>query len=291
MERDRVSVVVLTHNRKQELLRTLGRLAALPEKPPITVVDNGSTDGTENQVRKAFPRVRVQRLIGNIGAAGRNLGARQARTEYLAFCDDDTWWAPGSLARAVEILDAHPTLAVVTARVLVGPEEREDPASKIMAASPLPNPSGLPGKRVAGLMAGACVVRRLPFLLAGGYEARFFIGGEERLLALDLMAAGWQLAYVPELVVHHHPSLHRDPLERQQLLLRNALWCAWLRRPVVSAWRESKARVVQVVRRGNRHVLWGLAWALAGLPWVLRRRRVIPPLVDRALQMLEAPAA
>jgi GT2 family glycosyltransferase len=285
---DSISLVVLTHNRKDEILRTLRKLTALPERVPICVVDNGSTDGTGQAIADAFPRVRLVRLASNMGAAGRNAGARQMRTKYLAFCDDDTWWEPGALTRAVELMEAHPTLAVMTARVLVGPDNREDPASKIMAASPLPNPSRLPGMKVLGFMAGACVVRRLPFLLAGGYEARLFIGGEERLLALDLIAAGWQLAYVPELVVHHHPSLCRDPLHRRQLLLRNALWCAWLRRPLASAWRETRARIAEA---GEPHVLWGLAWALAGLPWVLRRRRVIPPLVDRALRTLEAPTA
>lgn len=285
---DKISLVVLTHNRKEEVLRTLAKLTALPEQVPICVVDNGSSDGSGDAIAQAFPQVRLVRLASNLGAAGRNVGARQMRTKYLAFCDDDTWWEPGALTRAVELMEAHPSLAIMTARVLVGTDNREDPASTIMAASPLPNPSRLPGTKVLGFMAGACVVRRLPFLLAGGYEARFFIGGEERLLALDLIAAGWQLAYTPELVVHHHPSAQRDPLQRRRLLLRNALWCAWLRLPLASAWRETWARLAAA---GEFPVLWGLVWALAGVPWVLRRRRVIPPLVDRALRLVEAPAA
>lgn len=43
---ERISVVVITHNRRDELQRTLERLAALPEQPRVVVVDNASSDGT-----------------------------------------------------------------------------------------------------------------------------------------------------------------------------------------------------------------------------------------------------
>jgi len=42
-------------------------------------------------------------------------------TPYAAFCDDDTWWEPGSLALAADALDAQPDIAAVTARIVVEP--------------------------------------------------------------------------------------------------------------------------------------------------------------------------
>ncbi|HEU4346617.1 MAG TPA: glycosyltransferase, partial [Actinoplanes sp.] len=54
-----VTVVVITRNRRAGLLRTLRRLADLPERPPVIVVDNGSEDGTAAAVRAAFPAVEV----------------------------------------------------------------------------------------------------------------------------------------------------------------------------------------------------------------------------------------
>jgi hypothetical protein len=48
----RVSVVVLTHERPQELERTLQRLAALPEQPALVVVDNAALPATEAMVRR-----------------------------------------------------------------------------------------------------------------------------------------------------------------------------------------------------------------------------------------------
>jgi GT2 family glycosyltransferase len=92
----RVSVVILTHNRKDEVLRSLERVHALPERVPVFLVDNASTDGTAQAVSEGYPDVHIIHLVRNLGAAGRNAGVRAARTPYVAFCDDDTWWARGS---------------------------------------------------------------------------------------------------------------------------------------------------------------------------------------------------
>lgn len=136
------------------------------------------------------------------------------------------------------------------------------------------------------MLAGASVVCRAAFLEAGGFESRFGIGGEEKLLALDLAARGWALQHVPELVVHHHPSHRRDGPARRSHQLRHALWSAWLRRPLRSALRETWRLVRQARRDGL--LLPGLTDALGGLPWVLRERRVIPVHAEERLRLLDA---
>src|SRR5690349_11401737 len=121
-----VTIVVLTFNRRAEVLRTLTMLTALHPGTAIVVVDNGSTDGTADAIARHFPHVTLVRLRANLGAAGRNHGVAAASTPYVAFCDDDTWWAAGSVAQAVEILRTHAELAVVCARILIGERERLD---------------------------------------------------------------------------------------------------------------------------------------------------------------------
>ena len=271
----KVSVVVLTYNRREEVLRTLTHLSALAERPAIVVVDNASTDGTAAAVARAFPEVTVVRQEKNRGAAGRNAGVERVRTPFIAFSDDDTWWASGALTRAVEILERYPRLAAVTAQVLVGADARADPVSREMAASPL-GADGLPGPRLLGFLAGASVFRRDAFVEAGGYEPRLFIGAEEKLLAYTLAERGWSLAYVPELIVHHHPSRARDPAARSIILARNELWIAWLRRPIAVALRHTW--------RTPPRALWR---ALAGLPWIVRARRALPPDVEALCARLE----
>jgi GT2 family glycosyltransferase len=282
----RVAVVMITHNRREEVLRSLGHLARLPERPRIYLVDNGSTDGTSVAVARQFPQVELLDAGGNLGAAGRNLGIRRTEAPYVALCDDDAWWEPGSLSRGADLFDRHPRLAAVIARIVVEPEGQEASVCAELEQSPLPAAPGMPGRPLLGFLAGASVVRRSAFLEVGGFPEYAFIGGEEELVAVDLAARGWWLCYVSELVLHHQPSPRRDVPARRANLVRNALWFAWLRRPLAGALRRTvrAARVVPWDPASRR----GFAAALAGLPWVLRRRRVVPPEVERGLRLLES---
>lgn len=269
-----VSVVVLTHQRRDELAQTLRRLATLPEQPPLIVVDNGSSDGTAALVGREFPQAELLQLPRNIGAAARNLGVARVRTPYVAFCDDDTWWAPGSLAQAARLFDAYPRLGALSARVLVGPAQQTDPACERMAASPLDS-QGLPGPRLIAFMAGAVVMRLAAFRAAGGYEPRLFLGAEEALLALDLAAAGWDMAYADQLLLQHNPSAARDPGRRRLWLARNRLWIAWLRLPADDAMQQTRLVLAEARAAGMAGPV--LRAAIAGLPWLLRVRRPLPP--------------
>ncbi|HEF5156158.1 glycosyltransferase family 2 protein [Burkholderia multivorans] len=278
----RVTAVVLTYRRPDELARTLARLTALPDRPAIVVVDNAADAATAALVHARFPHAALVAAPGNPGAAGRNLGVAVARTPYVAFCDDDTWWAAGSLRDAADLLDAYPHVAALTARVLVGPDEREDPTCGVMAASPLEAPVPLPGRPILGLLAGATMFRRDAFVRAGGYHPRYFLGGEEALLALDLCAAGDWLVYAPTLTVHHYPSTARDARTRASVAARNDAWTAWLRWPAGAALVHT-VRMLPRLRRER-----GLVRAFAGLPWILRERRAIAPHVERMRRLIAA---
>lgn len=280
----RVTVVILTHNRTFEVMRTVERMSRLPERPAIIVVDNASQDNISTLIRKRLPQVSVIRIHRNIGAAARNAGVQAAVTPYVAFCDDDTFWAPGSLARATRLLDLHPGVAVLSARVLVGTEEREDPASLALATSPLPS-GELPGRAVVGFLPGACVMRRYAFLQAGGYEPKLFIGGEESLLALDLAVRGWSMVYSDRITVHHYPSSLRDAARRRCLLQRNSLWTAWLRRSAAAAIGLSMRALIRAAHDAPTRA--GLLDAFRGLSWAIRNRRAVPARVEAMCALVE----
>jgi GT2 family glycosyltransferase len=272
-----LTVVVATRNRRERLAETLDRHEA-----PVILVDNASDDGTPGYVRHRYPHVRVVRLDRNEGAAARNVGVRLAGTPFVAFADDDSYWAAGALDRAAGLLRAYPRAGLLAARILVGPEARLDPVSAAMAAAPLGLPPGEPGPPVLGFLACAAAVRREAFLTVGGFQAALHVYGEEALLAMDLAAAGWCLSYVDELVVRHLPSTAgRDQRARHRMEARNGLLTAVLRRPgqvvartMVEVWRDGAAR----------HALLDAARAL---PWALRERRLLPPQVERSQALLE----
>ncbi|MHC3388624.1 glycosyltransferase family 2 protein [Streptomyces lavendulocolor] len=284
----RTTVVVITHDRRDQLLGTLDRLAGLPERPPVIVVDNASTDGTPEAVTARHPAVTVLAAGGNLGACGRNLGVRHARTPYVAFSDDDSWWEPWALARAADLLDRHPRLGLLAAGVRVGPDGPPDPLNDLLAASPLAPAADLPGPPVLGFLACAAVARRKAYLQAGGYHPIFFVGGEETLLAYDLAAHGWGVCHSPDVVAVHSPVGGVRP-GRPAVQLRNAALTAWLRRPLAVALRHTRRLAVRARRDPEARAALR---ALAGrLPVALRERRALPPAVEAAARHLDLEGA
>lgn len=272
-----VSVVVMTRNRWPDLRRTLPRHDA-----PVILVDNGSDDGTPELVREHFPDVDVVALGENLGAVARNVGVRRARTPYVAFADDDSWWEPGALDRAAEVFDRHPRLAVLAARVLVGPQGAVDPVAEEMATSPLGTAADLPGPSVLGFVACGAVVRREAFLEVGGFDDVVFFMGEEERVSLDLATAGWGQAYVESVVARHEPSEGDARTGRVARIHRNRLLTAMMRRPwdVVLGHLRSGLRT----RAGRQ----GLVLAGPSVRRALGERRVVPQDVERARRLLEA---
>ncbi len=117
-----VSVVVSTYNRQKKLARAL--LSAINQSLKdieIIVVDNASTDGTEELVRQFHdPRVRYIRHEANAGGgAARNTGIRAAGAEYIALLDDDDQWSPQKLEKQIAKMRQAP---VQTGLVYVGTE-------------------------------------------------------------------------------------------------------------------------------------------------------------------------
>jgi GT2 family glycosyltransferase len=283
-----VTTVVITRDRLADLLVSVPRHTG-----PVIVVDNGSTDGTVERLRAlGRPDLTVVPLGRNLGAQARNLGVQLARTPFVAFADDDSWWAPGALERAVETMAGHPRLGLITGRVLVGEQERLDPICDLMAASPLGrapgadptgSDAGLPGPEVLGFIACGTVVRRAAFLQAGGFDDVVVFPGEEERLALDLATHGWLACYVPDVVAHHHPSSSREVSDaRAAVITRNWILTALMRRP----WPVVADRVRQGLRSGPAGRR-GVAAVVPRAAAALRHRRVVPPEVEARARLLE----
>jgi len=275
-----VTVVIASRNRREDLLATLPRHEA-----PVLLMDNGSTDGTVAAVREAHPDATVVPLGRNLGAGARTLGVARAGTPFVAFADDDSWWAPGDLARAVTIMRAHPRLGLLNARILVGPQERLDPVCTEKARSPLPTQPGAAGPALLGFVACAALVRTEAFQAVGGFDPVVRFPGEEERVALDLAAAGWELAYVDEVTIHHHPSpVRHAPARRQVAIWRSRLLTALMRLPA-----SDVAKLLGDAARAGRPGIEGALRGLPDVPAALRQRRPVPPHLRDDLRALARP--
>lgn len=102
-----VSVVIPTHNRAQTIVRSIQSVLAQSfENLEVIVVDDGSTDATENMVTSlADARISYVRHEANQGAcAARNTGIAHARADLIAFQDSDDEWARDKLEKQMALI-------------------------------------------------------------------------------------------------------------------------------------------------------------------------------------------
>jgi GT2 family glycosyltransferase len=273
------TLVMTTRNRAARAADAVERALGLPEQWPIVVVDDASDDATGDRLRNRFgPAITVIRLPRNLGAAARNVGVQKATTPFVAFVDDDSSWESGSLTRAVEVFERHPTLGLVAAQVLVDPDGRPDPICDAMGASPLAPTAA--GPSVLGFLACAAVVRRQAFLAVGGFSPLMHVGGEEALLAIDLRAAHWTLTYRNDIRARHAPLMtDGGRSDRRSRQMKNAVLVALMRRSVGVAGRE----LAVLVRRalGDSDAARALIGVVQRLPEAVSQRRPVSPSLER----------
>lgn len=284
-----VSIVIASRNRADELVAVVTRLLDTTGCP-IVVVDNGSEDGSVPAMRRAAEqsggRVTLLELSSNLGAVARNIGVAACRTDYVAFCDDDSWWVPGAPALGAQIFERYPRIAVLAARTEIWPQRREDPMVSQLADSPLGQHADLPGPSILGFLACSAMVRKSAFQAVGGFSEILHFRGEEQLLAMDLAANGWALCYCPELTAIHHPSVRRPPTAAQDARsVRNEVLTIWLRRPLPHCARAS-IRLLRAATRDVEHAR-AATEAVIRLPEVMTHRRRLPATVEDALVVLE----
>ena len=112
-----VTVIIPTFNRASIVGRAIRSvLSQTFQDWELLVVDDASTDGTE-QVVRSFPDSRIRYLRHDQNrrvSAARNTGIRSAQGEYVSFLDDDDEWLPEKLAKEVEVFrNSDPQVGLV----------------------------------------------------------------------------------------------------------------------------------------------------------------------------------
>jgi GT2 family glycosyltransferase len=244
----KVVVAILSWNGRHHLETCLAALAV--QRDPgveweILILDNGSTDGTADWLRKAAPpRVRLIRSDVNLGfCGGNNRLAREAEdADALALLNNDTRPEPGWLAALVDALRSAPDdVAAVSGKIVDWDAERLDFGRGVMTfdghafqldfRKPLVR-ARVPkaGEELLFACGGNMLIRRRSFLAAGGFDESYFAYLEDVDLGWRLWSGGERVLFAPDAVVRHRSSATSDLLglyNRGFLFERNAFLTAY----------------------------------------------------------------
>lgn len=110
----RVSVIVPTHNSARYLPEAIDSVLGQTYRDfEIIVVDDGSTDDTQEVLARYGDQIRVVRQRNQGSAAARNAGILAARGEFIAFLDADDLWLPQKLERQMPLFGERPEIGWV----------------------------------------------------------------------------------------------------------------------------------------------------------------------------------
>ena len=246
----KVSVCVLSWNGRHHLetcLAALGRQEDPGVPWEILVLDNGSTDGTAEWLRRdPPPGLRQLRLIEspvNLGfCAGNNRLVAEAEGDAVAFLNNDTRPRPEWLSRLVAAFSAAPDdVAAVSGQIVDWDGDRLDFARGAMTFDghafqldyrrPLER-AKVPaeGEELLFACGGNLLIRKRSFKEAGGFDEAYFAYLEDVDLGWRLWSGGERVTFAPGAIVHHRSSATSDLLglfNRGFLFERNAFLTAY----------------------------------------------------------------
>lgn len=139
-----VSVIIPTYNRSQYITQALESVLGQSFRDyEMVVIDDGSTDNTQEVLKKFEGKIRSIRQDNQGISKTRNRGISETNGAYIAFLDSDDYWAPDKLAEQVKILDSHPKVGIVYGRMPIINERGEKIGMK---------PAGISGKNFKELL-------------------------------------------------------------------------------------------------------------------------------------------
>ena len=270
----RVSVMITTSNRLEELQRTLQMLGKLDPAPDeVLVTADDCTDGTA-EFLSAMPNVKfVVNQLARGSVASRDRMIREARGELVLALDDDSY--PEQLdciARLVPLFEQRSNLAVLHF------PQRTDEYPDTVAQMDFGHE-----KLTRSFANSGAVLRRSTYLELAGFEPRFYHMYEEPDYGLQCLAAGYDVVFSPIVTIRHHYSGQaRDEIRIHHRHARNEFWSSLMRCPFpfalgVFGWRAA-SQFRYACRRGWSWVVREPRWwaqAVAGIPYFIRKRKPV----------------
>jgi GT2 family glycosyltransferase len=209
-----ISVIILNWNGKNHLHECLSSVLSQTYKDyEVIVVDNGSTDGSQEYIKTSFSSVGLICNGENFGfCKGNNIGIRASKGEYIVLLNNDTVVEPDWLQQLYECMISDPEVGFCASRLLLYSER-----DLLDAAGDGYSICGAGYKRghleeavkydrdefVFGACAGAAMYKREMLDKIGLLDEDFFVAYEDSDLSFRAQLAGYKCKYASKAIVYH----------------------------------------------------------------------------------------
>ena len=270
-----LSVVIPAFNAERTLERCLTSvLKANPASKEVIVVDDSSTDNTFG-IASRFP-VRLLRHRSQSGSTvTRNDGLRHSTGEFVAFVDSDIILMENSIEKLLSVLSKNQERRVAGVGGAALPLRRnlvsDSYTVRLFGHSSIETRT----QETDSIGTGFAVYRREVLMELGGFDEKFFYGGEDYDLNLRLRKAGYRLLIVPSSKVYHDHPASLQTLARKwfsygftffEVCRRNHLMIEII---LPLGWLLSCALLLLTALWSNSLLVWFLFIVDFWIPWVL----------------------
>lgn len=230
----KISIVILNWNGKKHLKKCLLSIKKVSYFPfEAIVVDNSSSDGSAEMVKKEFPQVVLVLNKKNLGySGGNNVGIKKSTGSYVFILNNDTEVTEDFLDPLVAVMEKDATIGCVQPKLLYASDHMllNAVGSYFTSTGFLyhygyrkksnPKQYNLPLTIYSAKGAGM-LLRKSALEKVGLFDEDFFIFFEETDLCHRLWLAGYKIVYIPSSIIYHHEAV--DTSKQMKDYTRNYL--------------------------------------------------------------------
>ncbi|MDD5438782.1 MAG: glycosyltransferase [Candidatus Omnitrophica bacterium] len=213
MKKDHVSIIIVNFNGRGYLERCLSTAMEQKfdrERYEVIMVDNGSTDGSVEYVRKMFEKVKIIRSNKNNFAYACNLGVKEAEGDYCLLANNDMSFSPLWLGELFRVISERPDAGAVQSKILLengkinslGVMETGHRYFKDIGFGEEDTSDGRV-RSVGYISGGATLFRKELIEKAGLFDEDFIMYVEDVDMSYRLKQAGYTLLVNPKSWAHH----------------------------------------------------------------------------------------
>lgn len=271
----KISILITTKNRIADLKVTLFNLAKLINDAAVEcmVYDDGSTDGTATFIKEHYPNITFFRNEVSKGYMyNRNYLLNHCSGDYAVSLDDDAHFLSENVVENISnYFENNPKCGVIACRIFWG---KTTPTSIVAKEA---------SQRVKGFVGCGHVWNLKAWRDIPNYPEWFVFYGEEEFASYQLFKKGWEVHYVPELVVQHRVEVkarknESDYAQRQRRNFR-AGWYLYLlfypwsvipKKLVYTLWMQIKTKVLKGDGRATKGLVLALWDVFIHIPRLLK---------------------